>query len=124
MSVGIPIHENTFPTWAERSSYFTQLRDKIAALPDVLSTGISTNATPPDSGWGQPFDLQGKTASEDQKASINFVDSRLFQCLADSPQDGDVCGTRRNCSMALSWPWSTRRLPNITIQRAIFSAAP
>src|ERR1700753_1118717 len=43
MSVGIPIHENTFRTWAERSTYFNQLRDKIATLPDVLSTGISTN---------------------------------------------------------------------------------
>src|SRR5277367_554264 len=81
MSVGIPIHENTFPTWAERSSYFTQLRDKIAALPDVTTTAISTNATPPDSGWGQPFDLQGKTAAEDQKASVNFVDSRYFSAL-------------------------------------------
>ena len=81
MSVGIPIHENTFPTWAERSNYFTQLRDKIATLPDVISTGISTNATPPDSGWNQPFELQGKTASEDQKSSINFVDSRYFSTL-------------------------------------------
>jgi predicted permease len=81
MSVGIPIHENTFSTWAERVNYFTQLRDKIAALPDVTSTAISTNATPPDSGWNQPFDLQGKTASENQKASINFVDSHYFSTL-------------------------------------------
>lgn len=81
MSVGIPVHENTFTTWAERMNYFTQLRDKIAALPDVISTGISTNATPPDSGWNQPFDLMGKTASEDQKASVNFVDSRYFSTL-------------------------------------------
>ncbi len=81
MSVGIPVHEHTFPTWAERSNYFTQLRDKIATLPDVLSTGISTNATPPDSGWDQPVELKGKTASEDQKVSINFVDSRYFSVL-------------------------------------------
>ena len=47
----------------------------------VISTGISTNATPPDSGWGQPFELKGKTASEDQKASVNFVDSRYFSTL-------------------------------------------
>ncbi|MGC1297751.1 MAG: ABC transporter permease, partial [Alloacidobacterium sp.] len=52
MSVGIPIHENTFSTWAERSNYFTQLRDKIATVPGVTMTAISTNATPPDSGWG------------------------------------------------------------------------
>jgi predicted permease len=81
MSVGIPIHQNSFSTWAERSNYFTQLRDKIATLPDVISTGISTNATPPDSGWNQPFELQGRTASEDQKASVNFVDSRYFTTL-------------------------------------------
>ena len=81
MSVGIPVHEHTFSTWAERSDYFTQLRDRIATLPDVVSTGISTNATPPDSGWNQPFELQGKTAGEDQKASVNFVDSRYFSTL-------------------------------------------
>jgi putative ABC transport system permease protein len=82
MSVGIPVHEHTFSTWAERSNYFTQLRDRIATLPDIVATGISTNATPPDSGWNQPFELQGKTAGEDQKASINFVDSRYFSTLA------------------------------------------
>ena len=88
MSVGIPVHEHTFSTWAERSDYFTQLRDKIATLPDVVSTGISTNATPPDSGWNQPFELQGKTAGEDQKASINFVDSRYFRTLAIPLRNG------------------------------------
>ena len=81
MSVGIPVHEHAFSTWAERSDYFTRIRDKIATLPDVVSTGISTNATPPDSGWDQAFQLQGKTVGEDQKASINFVDSRYFTTL-------------------------------------------
>ncbi|MGA7522612.1 MAG: ABC transporter permease [Acidobacteriaceae bacterium] len=81
MSVGIPVHQHTYSTWAERSDYFAQLRDRIASLPDVVSTGISTNATPPDSGWNQPFELQDKTATEDQKASINFVDSRYFSTL-------------------------------------------
>jgi putative ABC transport system permease protein len=81
MSVGIPVHENAFNTWTERSNYFTRLRDQIATLPDVVSTGISTNATPPDSGWNQPFELQGKAPLEDQKASVNFVDSRYFSTL-------------------------------------------
>ncbi|MGB6689115.1 MAG: ABC transporter permease [Terracidiphilus sp.] len=81
MSVGIPVHEHTFTTWTERSNYFTRLRDQIATLPDVISTGISTNATPPDSGWNQLFELQGKPPLEDQKASVNFVDSRYFSTL-------------------------------------------
>lgn len=81
MSIGIPIHQHTLSTWAERSRYFVQLRDKVATLPEVVSTGISSNATPPSSGWEQPFDMQGKTPLEDQKASVNFVDTRYFSTL-------------------------------------------
>jgi putative ABC transport system permease protein len=81
MSVGIPVHEHAFTTWTERATYFTRLRDQIATLPDVASTGISTNATPPASGWEQAFELQGKPPMEDQKASVNFVDSRYFTTL-------------------------------------------
>jgi predicted permease len=104
MSVGIPVHENAFTTWAERANYFTQLRDKIASLPDVVSTGISTNATPPDSGWNQPFELQGKTAAEDQKASINFVDSRYFSTLGIPLKTGrlwDQTELKRGALMAV-----------------------
>jgi predicted permease len=88
MSVGIPVHEHAFTTWTERSNYFTRLRDQIATLPDVASTGISTNATPPDSGWKQAFELQGKPPMEDQKASINFVDSRYFSTLGIPLESG------------------------------------
>jgi len=104
MSIGIPVHEHTFSTWAERSEYFTQLRDKIATLPDVMSTGVSTNATPPDSGWNQPFELQGKTAGEDWKASINFVDSRYFSTLGIPLRQGrlwEETELKRGAPMAL-----------------------
>ena len=60
MSVGIPVHDNTYKTITERVNYYEQLRDAIGALPDVVSTGISTNATPPNNGWDQPFELLGK----------------------------------------------------------------
>ena len=95
---------NTFGTWGERSNYFVRLRDQIATLPDVISTGISTNATPPDSGWTQPFEVQGKAASEDQKASINFVDSRYFSTFRNSAQERPVMGrdrTQRGALMAV-----------------------
>jgi predicted permease len=81
MSVGIPIHENTYKSIAERSNYYEQLRDKISALPDVLSTGISTNATPPNSGWEQAFELAGKPSGEEQKARLEFVDPGYFSTL-------------------------------------------
>jgi hypothetical protein len=100
MSVGIPVHENTFTNWSERMNYFAQLREKIATLPDVISTGISTNATPPDSGWTQPFELMGKTATEDQKASINLVDSNYFTTLEIPLRHGRLWDTTE---IAIFW---------------------
>ncbi len=81
MSVGIPVHENTHTAWAERTQFFRQLREKIAETPGVVAAGISTNATPPDSGWTQPVDILGKTASGAQEASIEFVSPEYFTVL-------------------------------------------
>jgi len=81
MSVGIPVHENTFETWAERSAYFTQLRERVNAMPGVVQAGISSNATPPSNGWSQPFEILGKTASEYQDARINLVSPEYFSIL-------------------------------------------
>ena len=46
MSLPIPVHDGTYPTWKERAEYFERLRTAIAAMPQVVSAGISTNATP------------------------------------------------------------------------------
>jgi putative ABC transport system permease protein len=81
MSVGIPIHDNTYKSIAERVNYYEQLREKIGALPDVTSTGISTNATPPNSGWEQAFELPGKPSGEEQKARLEFVNPGYFTTL-------------------------------------------
>lgn len=81
MSVGIPVHENTFGTWAERAAYFAQLRERVGAMPGVVDAGISTNATPPSNGWAQAFEILGKTAQEQQEALINFVSPEYFRIL-------------------------------------------
>lgn len=81
MSVGIPIHENTLTTWAERASYITQLRDRVAAIPGVVAAGISSNATPPSNGWSQALEISGQTASENQEVHVNFVGSEYFSIL-------------------------------------------
>jgi hypothetical protein len=73
MSVVIPIRDDAHTTWADRARFYTELHDKIAAMPGVLSAGISTNATPPDSGWRQPVEILGKPASQAQEAQVEFV---------------------------------------------------
>jgi len=81
MSVGIPVHENTLNGWAERAAYFAQLRERVAAMPGVISAGISTNATPPNNGWAQPLEILGKTAAEQQEVRANFVSPEYFTTL-------------------------------------------
>lgn len=81
MSVGIPVHENTYKSVTDRVNFYEQMRAKIGALPEVTATGISTNATPPENGWEQPFELLGKPAGEEQTARLNFVDPGYFSTL-------------------------------------------
>jgi predicted permease len=81
MSVVIPIGEDAHTTWADRARFLTELRDKIAAMPGVLSAGVSTNATPPHSGWRLPVEILGKPASQAQEAEVEFVGSEYFATL-------------------------------------------
>src|SRR6266436_4861384 len=81
MSVGIPVHDNTYTTWEARRTYFNQLLQKVGATPEVVSAGLSTNATPPNSGWEQRFEISGKPVAEQQRARINFISSEYFSVL-------------------------------------------
>jgi putative ABC transport system permease protein len=90
MSVGIPIHDNTYKTLTERVNYYERLRNTIGGSPDVISAGISTNATPPSNGWDQAFELLGKPSAEEQKGRLNFVDPGYFTTLHMPLQQGRV----------------------------------
>ena len=81
ISIGIPIHENTLGTWAERAAYLRNLRDQVAAVPGVTFAGISTNATPPDNGWNQPVEIIGKTPNGQQEALANFISPEYLSLL-------------------------------------------
>jgi predicted permease len=81
MSVGIPVHENSYTTWQSRATYFEQLRQKVGTLPEVVMTGISTNATPPSNGWEMRFEITGQPAVEQQRSRLNFVSPEYFPVL-------------------------------------------
>jgi predicted permease len=81
MSVPIPVHENTHMEWKDRAQYFEQIRERIAAMPEVMTTGISTNATPPDSGWRKPIEILGSTSPEKPEVHLEFVDDGYFSVL-------------------------------------------
>jgi putative ABC transport system permease protein len=81
MSLPIPVHEGTYPTWKERSDYFERLRSTVAAMPQVVSAGISTNATPPANGGDTTFEILGSAALEKPIARANYVSSEYFPLL-------------------------------------------
>jgi len=104
VSVGIPVHENTFGTWDERAAYFAQLRERVAAMPGVIQAGISTNATPPSNGSTQAFEILGKSAIEQQQALANFVSSEYFTILHIPLREGrlwDESEIRRGANLAI-----------------------
>jgi putative ABC transport system permease protein len=81
MSLPIPVHDGTYQTWKERSEYFERLRAAIAAMPQVVAAGISTNATPPLNGGDTALEILGSSALEKPVARANFVSSEYFPLL-------------------------------------------
>jgi predicted permease len=104
MSVPIPIHESTYGTWKGRSEYFEQIRAAIASMPEVVDAGISTNATPPDSGWDTRFELFGSAAGQQPEASVNFISPEYLTVLHIPLAQGrvwDHSETMRGAPLAL-----------------------
>ena len=104
MSVPIPIHENTYNTWKERSEYFEQIRAKIAAMPQVVAAGISTNATPPANGGDSRIEILGTSEAEKPVVRVNFVSPEYFPVLHIPLAQGrvwDGAETRRGAQLAV-----------------------
>ena len=100
MSVGIPVHDGTYKTWASRSAYFDQLLKKVADVPGVTMAAISTNATPPSNGWQTGVEILGKPAQADQKVRINFVNPAYFPVLRIPIAQGRIWDETENHNAA------------------------
>jgi predicted permease len=81
MSLPIPVHENSHIPWQDRAEYFEQLRARIAAMPQVVMAGISTDATPPWNGIDRRVEIMGSANSEKPEVRLNFISSEYFPLL-------------------------------------------
>ena len=81
MSVGIPVHDGTYPVWKAREAYFEELRNRAATVPGVTMAAMSSNATPPSNGWHTGIEILGQPRRDDQKVRINFVSPGYFPVL-------------------------------------------
>jgi predicted permease len=101
ISVGVPLHENTYITWDARNAYFEQLRAKVAETPGVTMTAISTNATPPHNGENMRFEVLGRPATEEQMGLVNAVSEGYFAALRIPLLEGRVWDESENHRAAL-----------------------
>ena len=81
MSLPIPVHDGTYPTWKERSEYFERLRSAVGAMPQVVSAGISTNATPPANGGDIAIEFRGVSSPEKPVVRANWISPEYFGVL-------------------------------------------
>jgi putative ABC transport system permease protein len=100
MSVGIPVHENTYKTWAERTAYFEQIRQRVATVPGVTIAAISSNATPPSNGFTTTVEILGNAHPDDRKVHINFVSPGYFPLLKVVLAQGEVWDETQNRNAA------------------------
>jgi predicted permease len=81
LDVEIPLHDNSYTTWAARATYFEQLRAKLAETPGVTMAAISSNDRPPTGGWNLKFEILGKPSAEEQMGSVSMVGPEYFEAL-------------------------------------------
>lgn len=101
MSVGIPLRDGTYQTWAERAAYFEQLKAKVAEVPGVTMTAISSNATPPSNGFSTKFEILGKPSAQDQSMRLNMVSQEYFPALRIALARGRIWDQAENHRGAL-----------------------
>jgi predicted permease len=96
ISLGIPVHQNSYTTWEARSMYFERLREKIASTPDVIGAAMSSTGQPPGGGWATPLEIYGQNALGDQQVRAQFVSAEYFGVLQIPLVSGRVWSAAEN----------------------------
>jgi putative ABC transport system permease protein len=96
MSVGIPVHQGTYTSWAERAPYFEKLLDGVRSVPGVSMAAISSNATPPDNGFNTHFEIVGQPSSREQNLRFNMVSPEYFPVLSIPLLQGRIWNADEN----------------------------
>jgi predicted permease len=121
MQVGIVMHWDKPADWnrirsrADRSAFIEQVRQKIAYVPGVLSVAVATDATPPNLGRDETFEVLGEPAGQQQQARIYFIGQQYFSTLRigllsgriwDQPENmrGDSVAVINKSFAQLYWP--------------------
>lgn len=87
MDLGIMMHwthskeQNQVQSWEGRVALVDQFRQKIAAIPGVVSVAVGTDSLPPYSGVAYPMEVLDKTNRQEQEGRVHFVSPEYFPTL-------------------------------------------
>jgi predicted permease len=86
IAVGIPLKRDTRKNQAERATYIDQLRERVAAIPGVVSVAVTSSGIPPslpfsEGGMYTPFEILGGQPQREQQAVFFLVGSDYFATL-------------------------------------------
>ncbi len=86
VAVGIPLKRDTRKNQVERATYVDQLRERVAAVPGVVSVAVTSSGIPPslpfsEGGMYTPFEILGGQSQQEQHAVFFLVGSEYFATL-------------------------------------------
>lgn len=102
LSAGIMTHFSNSAEWAAirsrqgRAAYYERIRQKMAAVPGVLSVGISVDVYPPYGGSQQEVEILGQSSAREQDARILQVGRHYFSTLRIPLHSGRIWDEREN----------------------------
>ncbi len=102
LNAGIMAHWNDKAAWSNiesrsaRAAWFEQIRQKMAAVPGVLSVGISIDVYPPNGGSERKIQILGQTFGEEQSSQILTVGRNFFSAMRVPLLGGQIWGEAEN----------------------------
>jgi len=86
MAIGIPLKRDTTKNRPARTAYINQLRERVAAVPGVVSVAVSAKGIPPSppfngAGSQAPFDIFGAQQQPQQLAATLLISPEYFAIL-------------------------------------------
>ena len=102
MEAGIVMHWNKPPDWnairsrTGRAAFVEQIRDRIAAIPGVLSVAVAIDVYPPQSGPDAPFEILGGPGEQEQLARTLPVSQEFFSTLSIPLRGGRIWDETEN----------------------------
>jgi predicted permease len=102
LNAGIMAHWNDKAAWSNvesrsaRAAWFEQIRRKMAAVPGVLSVGVSVDVYPPYGGSERKIEILGHTFEQEQNAQVLTVGTNYFSTLRITLLGGQIWDDAEN----------------------------